>query len=120
MIDETRLRATARQLIRAGRLPPRPPDRVWGGAGFGGSLCALCHAGIGHNEVAMEVEYIVPADASPCNAYLHTRCFLALEQELLLCQADGQAACERPADPLNPAAPTSSPAAVQPGSAPPP
>ena len=118
MIDESHLRMKSRQLIRSGRLPPRRPDRVWGGAGYGGSLCALCHSGIGHEEVAMEVEYTALADASPWNAYLHTRCFLALEQELLLCEAAGQAVCERTPERLNSPAASSPAAAVQPGSAP--
>jgi hypothetical protein len=118
MIDATRLRATALQLIRGGRLPPRRPDRVWGGAGYGGSLCALCNSGIGHEEVAMEIEYIDLPDASPCNAYLHTHCFLALEQELLLCEAAGPAVLGRATDQPDPLATTSPPAAFQPGSAP--
>jgi hypothetical protein len=117
MIDETGLRAKARQLIRAGGLPPHRPDRVWGGAGYGGSLCTLCNSGIGHDEVAIEVEYAPANDATARNYYLHTRCFLALEQELLLCEAAGPAAFQGAADGLHPSGTRATPAAFPPDNA---
>ena len=96
MKDEVALRSKARVLIRSGRLPQRRPDRVWGGAGYGGSSCMLCHSKIGHNEVAMEIEYVSKAGEDAPNACLHTHCFLALEQELLLLEATGQAPSDLP------------------------
>ena len=67
-------------LLRAGKLPGRRPDRVWGGSGYGGSRCTLCGGFVRDDQVALEVEFgEVPAET---NHRLHIRCFLALESVL--------------------------------------
>jgi hypothetical protein len=83
--NESILRGKARELIRAGRLPDRRPDRVWGGAGFEGSPCGLCGVLLKEAEMAVELEFARDLGLDPDSAqlHLHARCFLAMELELL-------------------------------------
>jgi hypothetical protein len=83
--NESILRGKARELIRAGRLPDRRPDRVWGGAGFEGSPCGLCGVPLKEAEMAVELEFArdLGLDPDSANLHLHARCFLAMELELL-------------------------------------
>lgn len=88
MSEDVMLRYKARSLIRAGKLPMQRPDRIWGGAGFGGCQCALCGLAIKQAEVAFEVEFMRDEDASAASVHLHTRCFLAMEVELLKLESE--------------------------------
>lgn len=56
MPDETALREKAREVVRQGKLPTRPPDRVWGGPGVD-APCAVCELPVGKNEMEFEVEF---------------------------------------------------------------
>lgn len=82
MNDDMNLRQLAYQMVRAGTLPPRRPDRVWGGAAFGGSRCLLCGAGVEYGAIALEVEFRGDTDQEVTRAHLHSRCFLAMEAAL--------------------------------------
>jgi len=79
MNDEV-LRAKARDLIRAGRLPGRRPERVWGGAGLAGIHCTLCDEAIERGDVVLEVE--VHSGEGASYPQLHVQCFSMFETEL--------------------------------------
>ena len=81
MSGESTLREKAREAIRAGRLPDRPPDRTWGGPGLGAD-CAICRAPVNHDEVEIEIEFDQGDDGCPGKSRLHVRCFAAWEFEL--------------------------------------
>jgi hypothetical protein len=77
-VDST-LRAQARKLMQAGKLPNRPPDRMFGGPGVG-TPCAVCGASVEQDEAELEIEW---DDGTSANTYhLHARCFAALDLEL--------------------------------------
>ncbi|HZR70793.1 MAG TPA: hypothetical protein VFB01_17255 [Burkholderiales bacterium] len=80
MTNDDVLRAKARELIQAGRLPDRSPGRVWGGSGLGNIPCALCGELIRCDEVALELE-LRRADGSG-DPNLHVRCLSLFEQAL--------------------------------------
>jgi hypothetical protein len=82
MSDDALLQEKARELIRAGKLPGRRPERIWGGAGFGGRPCTLCGARIKRDEMALEIEVNGADGAGTTYAHLHVRCFSVLESEL--------------------------------------
>jgi hypothetical protein len=82
MSDDALLHEKARELIRAGKLPSRRPERVWGGSGFGGSHCALCGVRIRPDEIALEVEVRNADGARTSYSHLHVHCFSVLESEL--------------------------------------
>ncbi len=68
------------ELIRAGRLPDRLPERVWGGAGLDGIQCAVCDATMGHTDVVLEVE--VAGAEGMTYPQFHVACFSVLERAL--------------------------------------
>lgn len=78
--DERALRARAAVMIRAGRLPNRQPDSVWGGAGLA-IPCALCGAPIDFHEVEWEPEFVASSAIRWDELHLHPRCFEAWEHE---------------------------------------
>jgi hypothetical protein len=81
MSDST-LRRNVLDAIRAGRLPPRRPDRIWGGPG-GGAGCRICGKTIGCDELEVELEIDAPDAARPQDhAHVHLGCFQAWEREL--------------------------------------
>ena len=77
-VDST-LRAQARKLMRAVKLPNRLPDRMWGGQGVG-TPCALCGAPVKQDEAELEIQW--GEGASISNHRLHALCFAALELEI--------------------------------------
>ena len=79
MSVESTLRAQARRLMQAGKLPNRPPDRMWGGPGVGTS-CTLCGEQVKQNETELEVEW--SEDACASNHRFHVWCLAALELEI--------------------------------------
>ena len=79
MSVESTLRAQARTLVQAGKLPNRPPDRMWGGPGVG-APCTVCGAPVKQDEAELEVEW--SDGGSKSNHHLHARCFAALELEI--------------------------------------
>jgi hypothetical protein len=77
--DECILREKARELIQAGALPNRRPDRTWGGPGSGAD-CSICRAPVGRDEVEFEIEFDRNGDGpGPSNHHVHLRCFAAWE-----------------------------------------
>ena len=79
MSVDSSLRAQARKLMRARKLPNRLPDRMWGGPGVG-SPCTVCGAPVKQDETELEVEW--SDGASTSNHQLHVCCFAALELEI--------------------------------------
>jgi hypothetical protein len=102
MNGERFLRDKARELIQAGGVPGRPPDRVWGGSAFGGYCCMLCATPIAPNEIALEVEFSPSAESERAHGHFHSPCFLALELELLNLKVGGQSISR--SDPVHSAA----------------
>ena len=79
-MSDTYLRAKARELIRAGELPSRLPDRKWGGPG-NGAPCMVCGAPVKEDEIGFEVEF--EQDGTRASAHhFHVRCLFVLELEL--------------------------------------
>ena len=81
MPDEKILRAKAREVVRAGKLPSRRPDRTWSGPGIDNS-CTICGARIQQAQVEFEIQF-APDGAAPGveRFHLHLRCFAAWEFE---------------------------------------
>ena len=81
MSDEWTLREKARELIQAGKLPHRRPDRIWGGPGVDAN-CAICRTPVRHGEVEFEIEFARNGDTPGLDRYpLHIHCFAAWEFE---------------------------------------
>lgn len=81
MNDEQLPHEAARQAIRAGKLPSRPPDRTWGGAGSG-CPCAICGHPVTPDEVEIELEFATESGRSDHGFHVHQRCLSAWELEL--------------------------------------
>lgn len=103
MGDEETLRARAREALRTGRLPDRPPEHIWGGPGMG-ARCAVCVEPIGRNESELELQFAEGCEGEPTagsgeavrspgsgepvggqsgegSCHVHVRCFAAWELE---------------------------------------
>jgi len=81
MPDEARLREQARVAIRSGKLPPRSPDRIWGGPGVGAG-CLICERPVSKDELEFEIEFARDGDSPGLDKFhLHVRCFAAWELE---------------------------------------
>ena len=81
MTDEFTLRENAREVIQAGKLPDRRPDRTWGGPGVGAD-CAICGAPATRDEVEFEIEFARNGDGPGMDTYhVHIRCFATWESE---------------------------------------
>ena len=81
MDDETVLRRLARDAVGEQRLPPRRPDRMWGGPG-NGQRCAICTEVLDREEMGFDLEFAGAGPAgSAINYHAHVRCFAAWEFE---------------------------------------
>jgi hypothetical protein len=81
MPDEQALREKARAVVRAGKLPGRSPDRVWGGPGVG-AACAVCGLPVERSEMEFEVQFEFDGNTPGLDKFhLHRRCFAAWEFE---------------------------------------
>jgi hypothetical protein len=77
MPDEPLLREKAREAIRAGKLPSRRPDRMWGGPGVG-ERCAICCELITRDQLELEIPFARDGAASDHDTFhVHVRCFAA-------------------------------------------
>jgi hypothetical protein len=56
MPDEKILREKAREVVAAGQLPSRHPDRTWGGPGVG-APCAVRELPVQFSEVEFEIQF---------------------------------------------------------------
>jgi hypothetical protein len=90
MVDEGALLERAREVIEAGLLPNRPPDRMWGGPG-GGAPCAICGTPATAEESELELEFGDGEDQSGERFSVHARCFAFWDAERRKLRA-GQAA----------------------------
>jgi hypothetical protein len=77
-MEET-LRAKIRDRLAAGRLPRKPPQKIWGGRGTR-RQCAACDEIISDAEVEIEVELDVAAG----HLFFHPRCRVLWEEERLV------------------------------------
>jgi hypothetical protein len=81
MPDETVLRAKAQEVIHAGKLPSRRPDRIWGGPGMG-ARCAVCGQVITKDQMEFEMEFARDGDNPELHKFsVHVRCHAAWEFE---------------------------------------
>jgi hypothetical protein len=79
-MDERSLRQQVREAIRAGHLPDRLPDKLFGGIATG-AVCAVCGESVADG---MEVELVFTDDGrngrSICQ--VHPRCLSVFESEI--------------------------------------
>ena len=68
----------AREALRAGKVPLRRPDRVWGGPGTGGA-CSICNQPLKPDAVEFELEFIWATELT--THHVHADCFTAWERE---------------------------------------
>lgn len=81
MDDECARREKAREVIQAGKLPNRPPDRMWGGPGVGAD-CTICSASVKLDELELEIEFARNGgDAGVSTYHVHIPCFAAWQLE---------------------------------------
>lgn len=81
MLDDSTLRQKAREAIQSGKLPGRPPQRMWGGPGSG-ACCVVCGEPVLQDEMGLELEYAADAAPSPVGGYhAHVRCFAVWDTE---------------------------------------
>ena len=80
MRDEGILRDKARQAaVEQRKLPNRPPDRLWGGAGVG-APCAICDRAVEKAEMEFEIQYAREGGAPHLDVFhVHTRCYAVWE-----------------------------------------
>lgn len=74
--DIPALRARASQMLAAGRLPSRAPERSWGGPGSG-EPCSLCAVPIPRAELEFELEFRADDGevSGTSTVRFHTHCF---------------------------------------------
>jgi hypothetical protein len=80
MSEESILREKAREAMRAGILPARRPDFMWGGPGSGAD-CTVCGAPVARSDSELEIEFSRHNGSAGGRHHLHVRCFAALEFE---------------------------------------
>ena len=91
MSDECPLRGKAREVIQAGKLPNRNPDRTWGGPGVGAD-CTICSVPVTCDEVEFEIEFARDGDDPGLDNYhVHIRCFAAWQFERRNLELPGRA-----------------------------
>jgi hypothetical protein len=81
MNDDSVLYEKARAAMRAGHLPRRSPDRLWGGSATG-VRCAICGVSTRSGEVELELEFTPDSGASRVSYRVHPRCFSIFSNEL--------------------------------------
>jgi hypothetical protein len=77
-MDHPSIRDKARRVVITGKLPTRPPDRVWGGRGEGAE-CSICDIPVQRDDVELELEFIRAGEIT--THHLHVDCFTAWERE---------------------------------------
>ena len=81
MPDEKVLGAKSREVVLAGKLPSRRPDRTSAGAGIDNS-CTICGARIKQDQVEFEIQFAHDGAAAGVERFhLYVRCFAAWEFE---------------------------------------
>jgi hypothetical protein len=78
---ESALREKAREVLQAGTLPNRRPDRTWGGRGVGAD-CTICGVRVTPDELEFELEFARNGDRPALDKYhVHIRCFSIWDTE---------------------------------------
>ena len=80
MSDERALREKAREAVRTGSLPTRPPDQIWGGSG-NGFECAICRQPVSPDDLELEIEFAAVSRGRDAVHHVHPRCFALWEEE---------------------------------------
>jgi hypothetical protein len=80
-MDEQAVRAKVREVLQAGKLPNRRPDRTWGGPGVG-AACAVCDLPVTPDQMEFEIQFSYDGGNPGLDKYhVHIRCFAAWEFE---------------------------------------
>jgi hypothetical protein len=80
-MEEQALRAKVREVLQAGKLPNRRPDRTWGGPGVG-APCPVCDLPVTRDQMEFEIEFARNGDSPGLDKlHVHIRCFAAWEFE---------------------------------------
>jgi hypothetical protein len=73
------LHSKAREAIRAGNLPLRSPDKLWGGPATG-DRCAVCGVSTTPGELELEIEFT--REGGRTRYHVHPLCFSIFNREL--------------------------------------
>lgn len=76
-IDESELRARARRLLAAGRLPFSDPATSWAGSGRG-EPCCVCQVLVRADQIGFDLSFRMPQ--REVELHMHSRCRIAWEQ----------------------------------------
>jgi len=80
-MEEREVRAKVREVLQAGKLPNRRPDRTWGGPGVG-APCTVCDLPVTKDEMEFEIEFSHDGSNPGLDKFhVHIRCFAAWEFE---------------------------------------
>jgi hypothetical protein len=80
-MEDQAVRAKVREVLQAGKLPNRRPDRSWGGSGDG-AACAVCDVPVTHAQMEFEIEFARVGDNPGLDKFhVHIRWFAAWEFE---------------------------------------
>lgn len=80
----------AHEVIQTGKLPNRPPDRMWGGPGVGAD-CRICNVPVKRDELEFEIEFARHGNDGTLDTYhVHIRCFAAWERERQHLEEEGR------------------------------
>jgi hypothetical protein len=80
--------------MKAGNLPDRHPERMWGGPGIG-APCAVCGKIIGTEELEFELQFTSDDEPGVATFHVHATCFTDWELERRSRGSDGEALRER-------------------------
>lgn len=75
------LHSKAREAMRAGDLPLRSPDKLWGGRATG-DRCAVCGESTTPGEIELEIEFTHDSEGGRTRHHVHPLCFAIFNREL--------------------------------------
>ena len=75
------LHKKAREAMRAGDLPLRSPDKLWGGPATG-DRCAVCGESTTPGEIELEIEFTHDSEVGRTRYHVHPLCFAIFNREL--------------------------------------
>ncbi len=75
------LHTKAREAMRAGNLPLRSPDKLWGGPATG-DRCAVCGESTTPGEIELEIEFTHDSEGGRTRYHVHPLCFAIFNREL--------------------------------------
>jgi hypothetical protein len=81
MGDKTEIHQKAREAIQAGKVPNRPPQRMWGGPGDD-ACCVICGNSVTKDELGMDLEFVRDdGDPTVIEYHFHVSCYTAWDSE---------------------------------------